>query len=224
MLNLPLGFVQRPTPASVQRPWLLVLMHGVGSHEHDLMGLAPLIPEDFYVISLRAPVLLGPDSHAWFQFSVAPDGQRLIHEVQEAESRQLLAQTIRLAQAQLGIPADRVVVGGFSQGGIMALSMLLTQPELLRAAVVWHGRLLVQVVPQVAPPSALQGKHLWVSHGTHDLVIPISHAQAICQFVEDLPVSLSYQEFPGMHEIRQAELAATVEWLQALVASSSSAC
>ena len=51
------------------------------------------------------------------------------------------------ASEQLGIPPERVVVGGFSQGGIMALSLLLTQPALMHAALVWHSRLLQQVVP-----------------------------------------------------------------------------
>jgi phospholipase/carboxylesterase len=64
-----------------------------------------------------------------------------------------VAQTVEAASAQLGIPPERVVVGGFSQGGIMALSLLLTRPELMHAAVVWHSRLLAQVVPLQASPA-----------------------------------------------------------------------
>jgi phospholipase/carboxylesterase len=107
-------------------------------------------------------------------------------------------------------------VGGFSQGGIMALSLLLTQPGLLQAAMVWHSRLLAQVVPLTAPADALHGRQLWLSHGTHDNVIPIAHAHAIAQHMAQLPVSVTFKEFPGAHEIRPAELAATVAWLQGL--------
>ena len=125
-------------------------------------------------------------------------------------------QTVEAASAQLGIPPERVVVGGFSQGGIMALSLLLTRPELLHAAVVWHGRLLPQVLPHAAPADALHGRKLWVSHGTHDDVIPVASAQAICHHFDALPVPVTYREFPGGHEIRPSELAATVAWLESL--------
>ena len=216
MLNLPLTFLQRPAAATTPRPWLLVLMHGVGSNEQDLMGLAPQIPERFHVLSLRAPFRMGPGAHAWFDFSIEPNGERTINEAQEAQSRALVAQAIASAAEQLGIPPERVVVGGFSQGGIMALSLLLTQPALMQAAMVWHGRLLTQMLPQAAPPDALRGKQLWLSHGTHDNVIPLAHAQAIAHHMAPLPVTLAYHEFPGAHEIRPSELAATVTWLESL--------
>ena len=216
MLNLPLTFLQRPAAATTPRPWLLVLMHGVGSNEQDLMGLAPQIPERFHVLSLRAPFRMGPGAHAWFDFSIEPNGERTINEAQEAQSRALVAQAIASAAEQLGIPPERVVVGGFSQGGIMALSLLLTQPALMQAAMVWHGRLLTQMLPQAAPPDALRGKQMWLSHGTHDNVIPLAHAQAIAHHMAPLPVTLAYHEFPGAHEIRPSELAATVTWLESL--------
>ena len=216
MLNLPLTFLQRPAAATTPRPWLLVLMHGVGSNEQDLMGLAPQIPERFHVLSLRAPFRMGPGAHAWFDFSIEPNGERSINEAQEAQSRALVAQTIASAAEQLGIPPERVVVGGFSQGGIMALSLLLTQPALMQAAMVWHGRLLTQMLPQAAPPDALRGKQMWLSHGTQDSVIPLAHAQAIAHHMATLPVALTYREFPGAHEIRPSELSATVTWLESL--------
>ena len=216
MLNLPLTFLQRPAAATTPRPWLLVLMHGVGSNQQDLMGLAPQIPERFHVLSLRAPFRMGPGAHAWFDFSIEPNGERTINEAQEAQSRALVAQAIASAAEQLGIPPERVVVGGFSQGGIMALSLLLTQPALMQAAMVWHGRLLTQMLPQAAPPDALRGKQMWLSHGTHDNVIPLAHAQAIAHHMAPLPVTLAYHEFPGAHEIRPSELAATVTWLESL--------
>ena len=216
MLDLPLTFLQRPAAPHYPRPWLLVLMHGVGSNEQDLFGLAPHLPEHFHVVSLRAPFRMGPGSHAWFDFSIEPNGDRTINEAQEAQSRALVAQTVQAASDQLGIPPERVVVGGFSQGGIMALSLLLTQPALLHAAMVWHSRLLPQVVPLTAPADALRGKQLWLSHGTHDNVIPLAHAQAIAHHMAPLPVAVTYREFPGAHEIRPAELSATVSWLQAL--------
>lgn len=219
MLNLPLTFLQRPAAPGRARPWLLVLMHGLGSNEQDLFGLAAHIPDNLHLLSLRAPFRMGPGANAWFDLSFGPDGKvRAIDEPQEAESRALAARAIEAASAQLGVEPARVVVGGFSQGGMMALSLLLTRPALMQAALVWHGRLLPQALSAAAAPDALRGKQLWLSHGTHDNVIPLADARAIAQHMAPLPVTVSYREFPGAHEIRPAELAATLAWLQTLTA------
>jgi len=216
MLDLPLTFLKRPALPSVPQPWLLLLLHGVGSNEQDLYSLCAQLPERYYVLSLRAPYRMGPGAFAWFDYSIEPGGVRTIDEAQEAASRALLAQTLAAASEQLGIPPERTVVAGFSQGGAMALGLLLTQPALMRAAIVWHGRLLDQPLAALAPADAFRGRALWVSHGTHDGVIPLAHAQAIAHHVAPLPLAFTYREFPSEHEIRPSELAATLTWLEAL--------
>ena len=217
-LHLPLKFLEHAAQPSVREPWLLVLMHGVGSNEQDLFGLARLMPPQFHVLSLRAPYVLSPDSYAWFEFQVLANGERHIDEAQERESRFLVGEMIASASQQLGVPAERVVVGGFSQGGIMALSLLLTQPATVRAAMVWHSRLLQQVVPHIAPREAFEGKALWVSHGSADAVIPPSAAQLTRETARGLPLALSGADFPGGHELRPAELQGSAAWLQSLSA------
>lgn len=213
-----LSFLHRPAASEVAAPWLLVLMHGVGSNEQDLFGLADYVPPQFHVVSLRGPFALGPGSHAWFQFSVARDGSRTIDSAQEAASRAAIAQTVEALAERFDVPTSRVVLGGFSQGGIMALSLLRTQPALQQAAMVMHSRLLPEVDALAAPAEALQGKQLWVSHGLQDGVIPLANAQAIRALAATWPVTLTYTEFPGAHEIRPAELQAAMAWLQELTA------
>jgi phospholipase/carboxylesterase len=215
-MDLPLSFLQRPAAAGTAQPWLLVLMHGVGSNEQDLFGLAPHVPANFHVLSLRAPNVMGPGAYAWFEFGVTAQGERVINEAQEAASRQTVADTLSSAAQQLGIDAARVVVGGFSQGGIMSLSLLLTQPALLQAAMVLHSRLLPQVLPFVAPAAELQDKQLWVSHGTRDQVIALASAHATRALVQTLPIALRYTEYPNAHEITQQELGEAMAWLQQL--------
>lgn len=211
-----LSFLKRDAAPGTAQPWLLVLMHGVGSNEQDLFGLAPSVPAHFHVVSLRAPHAVGPRAYAWFQFGVTPQGQRVINEAQEAASRAQLARTVAALSQQLGVPPARVVLGGFSQGGIMALSLLLTQPQRMHGAMVMHSRLLAEVLPLLAPPAALQGKQLWVSAGTRDAVLPPAHAQAIRQSAQQWPLTLTYTEFPGAHEITPHELAQAMAWLQQL--------
>ena len=222
MLELPLTFLERPADVQGgQQPWLLVLMHGVGSNERDLIGLAPYVPPQFHVLSLRAPHAMGVDAYAWFQFTVDRDGTRHIDQAQEREARALVQQCVEQASRQLQIPAERVVVGGFSQGGIMSLSLLLTQPQLLDAVLVWHSRLLPEALPEQASSDAFSGKSAWISHGSYDNVIPLTSAHRIRDHLQALPLSLSYHEYPGVHEIRPEELAASIGWLQALSATGS---
>ena len=168
------------------------------------------------MLSLRAPHRMGPGSFAWYDFSLEPGGARSIDEAQELTSRQRIAETLEAAIAQTGIPPERVVFGGFSQGGTMALSMLLTRPELMLGCIVWHGRLLAQVQALEAKPDAFHGHKLWVSHGVHDDVVPRSSAQAIAHHFDTLPVSVTFHEFSSAHEIRPSELAQTLAWLEGL--------
>ncbi len=211
-----LSFLHRPADPSVTDPWLLVLMHGVGSNEADLFGLAPYVPANFHVLSLRAPYVMGPSAYGWFEFSVGPQGERTINEPQEAASRETVAHTLEAASYQFSVPPARIVAGGFSQGGIMALSLLLTQPALMHAAMVMHSRLLQQIVPLVAAAEELRGKQLWLSHGTRDNVIPLAAAHAIRDRVETLPIALAYAEYPSAHEIIEEELAEAMAWLEEL--------
>jgi phospholipase/carboxylesterase len=208
-----LHYLERPAASEMTKPWLLVLMHGVGSNEADLFGLAPYVPPQCHVLSLRAPFTVGPQAHAWFEFEVLPGGQRRINASQEMESRALLATEVAAHAKRLGVPPERVMLGGFSQGGIMALSLLLTQPQLLNAAMVMHSRLLPEIESRICAPEQLAGKHLWLSHGLQDAVIPLANAKAIAQRVQAWPVALRYAEFPGGHEISQAELTQAMAWV-----------
>lgn len=216
LTNLPLAFLQREPAAQGAEPWLLVLMHGVGSNEQDLFGLAAYVPAHFHVLSLRAPYPMGQQAHAWFQFTVDTNGTRHINVAQERAAREQLERTVELAQKELGIPPERTVLGGFSQGGIMALSALLTRPATLRAALVWHSRLLPEVRSLQAPSEAFAGKSLWISHGTYDNVIPLTSAHAMRDHVQALPLALEYREYASAHEIRPDELQASMAWLGGL--------
>lgn len=216
MMDLPLQHLYRPAAAEAGNAWLLVLMHGVGSNEQDLFGLADYMPRHFHVLSLRAPITMGPQSYGWFQFGVQPGGGRIIDEAQEQASRQLIERTCATAGTQLQVPPERRVLGGFSQGGIMALSLLLTRPALLHAAMVWHGRLLPEMLEQQATPAQLQNHGLWVSHGTQDDVIPLAMAHRVRDHVQTLPLALNYREYPCRHELHPQELKDSVLWLKSL--------
>ncbi|WP_284335704.1 alpha/beta hydrolase [Comamonas sp. NoAH] len=224
MLKLPLNGLYRPASADEAQPWLLVLMHGVGSNAQDLFGLASYVPQQYHVLSLQAPYPMGHDAYAWFMFSVDTDGTRHIDVMQEQQSRALVTQTVIAACEQLDVSAERVIVGGFSQGGIMSLSLLLTQPELLAGVCIWHSRLLPEVLPEQVAVERFQGHCAWVSHGTQDNVIALTSAHAICSHLQGLPVTLRYEEYPCQHTIHPQELQDSMQWLSDCVGIKKESC
>ena len=214
----PLDFLERPALNGVARRWLLVLLHGMGGNEQDAFALVDQVPGCFHVICVRAPMVVGPNAFRWFNFTLNADGSRTIDQGQEHSSRQQLAQLVVRAGRQLDIDADSVVLGGINQGGIMALSLLLTRPELVRAAMVMHSRLLPEILPLIAPADALRGHQLWLSYTTSDEINPLKYAHEIRVEMEKLPVVSRYVEFPGTSELGDAEIFEALEWLTTLAA------
>lgn len=201
-------------PAPGGKPPLLLLLHGVGSHERDLFALAPALDPRFLILSLRAPNVLGPQSYAWFTFTPSPTVNRINAEQAEA-SRQLLLRFIPEAVAAYGADPARVYLMGFSQGAIMSASVALTRPDLVAGAVLMSGRILPEIQPLRAQPDALRGLPIFVAHGTRDIVLPIAHGRASRDTLAALPVALTYREYDMPHTITDASLTDIAAWLTA---------
>ncbi|HLZ25412.1 MAG TPA: alpha/beta fold hydrolase [Ktedonobacterales bacterium] len=214
---LPLVYLAREPlmpPAPGHKPPMLLLLHGVGSHERDLFGLASALDPRFLILSLRAPNVIGPDSYAWFTFTPAP-GVNRINANQEEASRQLLLRVIPEAVAAYGADPARVYLMGFSQGAIMSASVTLTRPDLVAGAVLMSGRILPEIKPLIAPAEALRGLPILVVHGTRDSMLPITHGHASRETLSTLPVALTYREYDMPHTITDASLADIAAWLTA---------
>jgi phospholipase/carboxylesterase len=210
--NLPLiHLVRRPTQPSA-RPPLLLLLHGVGSNEHDLFSLAPQLDPRLLILSARAPNVIWPGSYAWFAVTFTPTGP-LIDPVQAEASREVLIRFIEAAVAAYGADPDRVYLMGFSQGAIMSASVALTRPDLVAGTVLMSGRVLPEIASQTAPAARLAGLPILLVHGRADGVLPIQHGRASRALLEALPVDLEYHEYPMGHEVSAASLADVAAWL-----------
>jgi phospholipase/carboxylesterase len=211
--KLPLVHLTRQPLPEERNPPLLLLLHGVGSNEHDLFGLAPLLDPRFVVISLRAPNTLAPGSYAWFHVEFTPQGPAINPE--EAErSRQMLIETIGQAVAAFGADPQRVYLMGFSQGAIMSASVALTRPDLVAGAVLMSGRILPEIRTLLAPPEQLEGLPILVVHGTADTVLPIHNGRTSRDLLSTLPVKLTYKEYAMDHEVTPQSLADVQAWLK----------
>jgi phospholipase/carboxylesterase len=217
MMSQPLSLVHvaRPpaAPASgPDRPPLLLLLHGVGSHEGDLMTLAPYLDPRFYIVSARAPNTLAPGSYAWFHVQFTPQGP-VINPEEAERSRLRLLDFIGELVETYGVDPAGVYIMGFSQGAIMGLSLGLTRPDRLAGLVAHSGRILPEIRPIMASPDALRGLPVFVAHGTADAVLPIHHGRASRELLSTLPVDLTYREYPMGHEISAESLGDVAAWL-----------
>ena len=211
MKTLPLIHLVRQPKNEAGTPPLLLLLHGFGSNEHDLYGLAPFLDKRFLIISVRAPNTLGPGSYAWFEVNFTPQGPVINPEQAEA-SRETLITFIKAAITAYGSDPKQVYLMGFSQGAIMSASVALTQPELVAGAVLMSGRILPEIQPLIASKEELAGLPFIVVHGTADTVLSITYGRASRELLSSLPVDLTYHEYPTGHEVSQKSLSDVTTW------------
>jgi phospholipase/carboxylesterase len=192
-------------PPSAPPPTLL-LLHGVGSNEQDLFGLAPELDPRLRIVSARAPIELGPGAFGWYEVQFTPTG--IVWDPEQAQ-RSLTRLTAFVEE----LAAKRLFLLGFSQGAIMTLALALTRPEAVAGAVALSGRFLVDELRDLAPPERLRGLPVLVQHGVYDEVLPIEHGRATRAALANLPVDLTYQEYPIGHHVSVESLAAVRDWL-----------
>jgi len=199
------------------RPPLLLLLHGVGSHEEDLLGLAPYLDPRFLIVSARGPITIAPGMYAWFQVVLDPM-HPVINPEQAESSRRAIIRFLGEAVEAYGADRGRVFLMGFSQGAIMSLSVALTEPAAVAGVVAMSGRLLPEVLPLLPPPDALRGLAILLQHGTADQVLPIHHGRSARDRLAALPLDLTYREYAMGHQVSEESLADAAAWLRAQLA------
>jgi phospholipase/carboxylesterase len=197
------------------RPPLLVLLHGIGADEEDLLPLAPHLDPRFLVLSVRAPRPAQPMGHAWY----AIDWSRrppVSDAAQALESRALLLEFLVRAVAQHGADPARLFLLGFSQGAVMSYAAALARPDLVRGLVAHSGRLLPETLVEPAPPG-LERLEALVLHGEEDDVIPVERGQEALQALRPmLGERVGWRSWPGLgHGISPESLAVASRWLSA---------
>lgn len=202
-----------PTQALAPTP-LLILLHGYGSNEDDLFGLAPYLDPRFAVISARAPLVLGTGSYAWFPLEFDAAGVR----VRPADVRTAVAGVaafVREAVAAYGSNPSAAVVAGFSQGATMAGAALMREPGLAAGGVLMSGFVSAEMVEGgvAAAESRLRDKSVLITHGQLDAVVPVAAGRAGRNLFEALGADVAYREYSMGHEISEACLEDVDEWL-----------
>lgn len=198
---------------------LVIIMHGYGSHENDLISLAPLLPEGTIAASLRAP-LLAPhpvvNGFAWF--TIGQPGNPRISALDDAAASVL--EWLDRIEALYGTPPS-IATLGFSQGGAMAIQLLRTAPERFAAAVNLSGFVVSGQAHGDRTMAEMRPPVFW----GRDVADPIITDAAIARTEEWLPShsTLTANLYPGIqHGVSQQEISDASEFLGAAFAGAAS--
>ena len=205
--------VQEPKTIKDQNP-LLILLHGYGSNEEDLFSFAPELPDDSYVISVRAPYDLQPYGHAWYAIHFDADENKFSDNEQAKKSVEIIASFIDEIVKQYPIDTENVTLIGFSQGAILSYATALTYPEKISKVVALSGYLNQEILPEVIDTKAISHLKFFVSHGSVDQVIPVEWARKAKPALENLGLEVEYQEYPIGHGVSPKNFYDFKNWLQ----------
>jgi phospholipase/carboxylesterase len=198
----------------------ILALHGWGASAHDLLGLSPILHGgQALVLCPQGPVEVeiqeGIVGYGWFPISTGGPIDPLAFEA----GRHAVASFLDAALERYPVDRKKLVLMGFSQGGVMAYDLALRQPERFAGLVAMSSWLPPQLVDEVAPTPALQNLPTLVIHGSEDPMIPVSMAVASRDALLRLEVPTVYREYAMGHEIRPEALRELLVWLEEKVIS-----
>lgn len=206
-----LGFVHRyVSPVEPGRGITLLLLHGTGGNEDDLLPLGRQLAPGAALLSPRGQVL---ERGLPRFFRRLAEG---VFDVEDLITRARdLAGFVRRASAAYGFDPRRVVAAGYSNGANMAASLLLLHPRVLAGAVLF--RAMVPLEPP-APPD-LTGVPVLLSAGRHDPLISVEGAERLADLLRRAGAHVTLRWHEVGHGLTAAEIAAARAWLAEAVPS-----
>jgi phospholipase/carboxylesterase len=212
-MNLSLEYKIREPKVILDKNPLLLLLHGYGSNEADLFSFATELPEEYYIISARAPYDLQYGSYAWYAINFDADQNKFSDNDQARISRDAIAYFIDELVTKYPIDINDVNLVGFSQGSILSYAVALSYPEKINKVVAMSGYLNLEIVADDYLKNNLNTLKIFASHGTVDQVIPIDWARKTPGILEKLGVATTYKEYPVGHGVAPQNFHDFKNWL-----------
>jgi phospholipase/carboxylesterase len=193
---------------------LLLLLHGYGSNEEDLFSFASELPEEYYVISARAPYDLQYGSYAWYAINFDADEKKFSDLDQARTSRDLIADFIDELIVNYPIDAYNITLIGFSQGCILSYAVALSYPEKIKRAVLMGGYFNTEIAKEGFEKNDFSKLKIFASHGTVDQVVPVDWARKAKPILDSLGIENVYNEYPIGHGISSGNFFDFKNWLE----------
>ncbi len=192
---------------------LLIMLHGYGSDENDLFSFASELPDELFIISLKAPYQLQPYGNAWYAINFDAVQGKWSDSEQAIQSRDLIAKFIDEAIEHYPVSKDNVTLLGFSQGTILSYAVALTYPEKVNNIIALSGYINKDIIPETLDANNYKHLNFYCSHGSVDQVIPVDWARQNEPFLNSLKVKNQYSEFPVGHGVAPQNFYEFKEWL-----------
>ena len=194
-------FIPAPNPGSAPT---LLLLHGTGGNETDLLELGRTLAPEAAVLSPRGKVLENGMPRFFRRLA-----EGVFDEEDLKQRTHDLADFVQAASAVYGLDPRRVIAVGYSNGANIAASVLLLRPGVLCAAILL--RPMVPLEPAVLPD--LSGVPVFIAAGRFDPIVPSSNTQRLVTLLEMAGAQVALRWQPGGHGLEREEIEAAREWL-----------
>ena len=202
-----LDFTHRFIPATgkaVADARTILLLHGTGGNEHDLIDLGKSLAPDANFLSPRGKI----SEHGMPRF-FRRLAEGIFDEADLIFRTHELADFIIEAASNYGFDPAKVTAVGYSNGANIAAGLLLLRPEILHGAVLL--RAMVPLIPDKSPD--LTGRQILLSSGTSDPILPIENARRLAGMFRDAGADLTFNELNAGHQLTQADVENARTWL-----------
>jgi phospholipase/carboxylesterase len=205
--------IYRERPATGEPEGLLILHHGRGADEHDLLTLADVLDpaQRLHVVTPRAPLqLAGSPGYHWY---LVPRVGHPDPDSFDAARRQLAELHDELWQ-RTGIAPERTVLGGFSMGAVMSYATGLDAGRPAPGGILAFSGFIPTVERWQPDLANRTGVRVFIAHGRRDQVIDVGFARAAAELLRDGGLAVDYHESDAAHHIDPREIPAAGAWLQ----------
>ena len=192
---------------------VLLLLHGYGSNEEDLFSFASELPENYYIISARAPYTLQYGSFAWYAINFDADENKFSDLEQAKSSRDIIASFIDEIAVKYPVNKNDLTLIGFSQGCILGYAVALSYPEKVKKAVLMGGYFNTEIAKDNFENNNFSKLKIFASHGTVDQVVPVDWARKAKPLLDNLKIENDYREYLIGHGISPQNFHDFKNWL-----------
>lgn len=210
--DLSLKYLYKPARENIAHPRLLLLLHGYGSNEQDLFSFAEELPDDFFIVSVRAPRALSFGGYAWYDINFQ-DAQKFNNVAQAQDSIRMIRNFIAEVIAQYKLNQEEVWLAGFSQGTILSYALTLQNPQNIRKVIGLSGYPAMDIIGDKLSEN-LEDLSFFISHGIEDAVIPIDWAQKGDELLTQLNVTHTYKTYRSGHGIVPQNFYDMLDWIK----------
>jgi len=203
----------------------VIWMHGLGADGYDFVDVPPALrlPESLAVRFVfphapMQPVTIngGMVMRAWYD--IRPDAGARREDEPGLRQSQRQVEALIAREKTRGVPAARIVLAGFSQGGAMALQTGLRHPERLAGIMALSCYLPLADLVAAEASAANRDVPIFLAHGTHDPLIPLTRARRALESLTGLGYAVEWHEYPMPHSVCDAEIRDIGAWLARILA------